>query len=54
VGRILPGPGVFHAPARDAIDFEKVICQYAKIGIGYWCTHDTDVIPAEHLGKATR
>jgi xylose isomerase len=45
------GQALFHAPTRDAIDFEEVICQYAKIGIGYWCTHDTDVIPTEHLGK---
>jgi xylose isomerase len=25
--------------------------EYAAIGIGYWCTHDTDVIPTEALGK---
>jgi xylose isomerase len=44
------GQALFHAPTRVAIDFEGVICQYAKIGIGYWCTHDTDVIPTEQLG----
>ena len=25
--------------------------EYAKIGIGHWATHDTDVIPTEALGK---
>ena len=28
-----------------------MIREYAEIGIGYWCTHDTDVIPTEALGK---
>ena len=30
--------------------FEEVIEQYSKIGIGYWCTHDTDVIPSDAIG----
>jgi xylose isomerase len=34
------------------VHFETVIAKYAEIGIGYWCTHDTDVIPYEALGKA--
>ena len=33
------------------IGFEEVIREYGKIGIGYWCTHDTDVIPTAALGK---
>src|SRR5262249_47777831 len=33
------------------IGFEEVIQEYAKIGIGYWTTHDTDVIPTDALGK---
>jgi xylose isomerase len=45
------GQALFHAPTRTAIGFEDVIRQYAKIGIGYWTTHDTDVIPTEALGK---
>ncbi len=45
------GQALFHAPTRQAICFEDVIREYAKIGIGYWCTHDTDVIPTEQLGK---
>ncbi|HUS08582.1 MAG TPA: TIM barrel protein [Bryobacteraceae bacterium] len=40
------GHALFHAPTRTAVGFEEVMEQYAKIGIGYWCTHDTDVIPA--------
>ncbi|HEX5430475.1 MAG TPA: TIM barrel protein [Bryobacteraceae bacterium] len=45
------GQALFHAPTRPAIGFEAVIGKYAEIGIGYWCTHDTDVIPTEALGK---
>jgi xylose isomerase len=45
------GQALFHAPTRAAVPFEEVIRQYARIGIGYWCTHDTDVIPTELLGK---
>jgi len=45
------GQALFHAPTRTAIGFEDVIREFAKIGIGYWCTHDTDVIPTEQLGK---
>ena len=45
------GQALFHAPTRQAIGFEDVIREYAKIGIGYWTTHDTDVIPTEALGK---
>src|SRR5215467_1770016 len=45
------GQALFHAPTRQAIGFEEVIGQYAKIGIGHWTTHDTDVIPTEALGK---
>ena len=45
------GQALFHAPTREAIGFEEVIRQYARIGIGYWTTHDTDVIPTEAMGK---
>ena len=44
------GQALFHAPTRDAIGFEDVIRRYGEIGIGYWTTHDTDVIPTEALG----
>jgi len=43
------GQAVFHAPVRSPITFEQVIEEYSKIGIGYWCTHDTDVIPTNDL-----
>jgi xylose isomerase len=46
-----PGHALFHAPTRPEIGFEDVIRKYADIGIGYWSTHDTDVIPTEALGK---
>ena len=45
------GQALFHAPTRHPVGFEEVIRRYAEIGIGYWCTHDTDVIPTEELGK---
>jgi xylose isomerase len=43
------GQALFHAPTRSPVGFEKVIEEYAKVGVGYWCTHDTDVIPANDL-----
>jgi xylose isomerase len=45
------GQALFHAPTREPVGFEEVIREYAKIGIGHWTTHDTDVIPTEALGK---
>ncbi len=45
------GQALFHAPTREPVGFEDVIREYAKIGLGYWSTHDTDVIPTEALGK---
>src|SRR5215472_5541182 len=45
------GQALFHAPTRPSIDFDTVIRKYGEIGIGYWTTHDTDVIPTEALGK---
>src|SRR5260370_27106346 len=45
------GQALFHAPTRPPIGFEEVIRKYAAIGIGYWSTHDTDVIPTEALGQ---
>jgi xylose isomerase len=45
------GQALFHAPTREPIGFEDVIREYAKIGIGHWATHDTDVIPTAALGK---
>lgn len=45
------GHALFHAPTRKPVSFEEVIQHYAEIGINYWTTHDTDVIPTQHLGK---
>src|SRR5947208_9137892 len=45
------GHALFHAPTRPAIGFEEVMRRFAEIGIGYWTTHDTDVIPTEAIGK---
>ncbi len=44
------GQALFHAPTRPPIGFEEVIRKYGEIGIGYWTTHDTDVIATEDLG----
>ncbi|MEO6067839.1 MAG: hypothetical protein ABIQ41_07660, partial [Gemmatimonadales bacterium] len=43
------GQALFHAPTRESIGFEEVIRRYGEIGIAYWTTHDTDVIPTEAL-----
>ena len=45
------GQALFHAPTRPPLDFESIIRHFAEIGIGYWTTHDTDVIPTEALGS---
>src|SRR5438309_4997435 len=45
------GQALFHAPTRKPVGFEEVIRKYAKIGIGHWTTHDTDVIPTHALGR---
>lgn len=45
------GQALFHAPTRPEIGFEDIIRKYGEIGIGYWTTHDTDVIPTDALGK---
>jgi xylose isomerase len=44
------GHALFHAPTRRPVGYEEVIREYARIGIGYWTTHDTDVIPTDALG----
>lgn len=44
------GQALFHAPTRKPVTFEEVIRKYAEIGIPYWTTHDTDVIPTKDLG----
>ncbi len=43
------GQALFHAPTREPIQPAKVIEQFAEIGIAWWTTHDTDIIPTEHL-----
>jgi xylose isomerase len=43
------GHALFHAPTRKPVGFEQVIEKYAEVGIGYWCTHDTDVIPTDDI-----
>lgn len=45
------GQALFHAPTRPAIGFEDVIRKFSEIGIGFWTTHDTDVVPTDALGK---
>jgi len=45
------GQALFYAPTRTPVTFEDVIREFGKIGIGYWCTHDSDVIPSAQLGK---
>src|SRR3954463_9936652 len=44
------GQALFHAPTRPEIGFQEIIRKYAEIGIGYWATHDSDVIPTDAMG----
>ncbi|MBV9402042.1 MAG: TIM barrel protein [Bryobacterales bacterium] len=44
------GHALFHAPTRPEIGFGEVMRKYGEIGIRYWTTHDTDVIPTDALG----
>src|SRR5256885_3379993 len=44
------GQALFHAPTRPEIGFEEIIRKYGELGIGYWATHDTDVIPTGAIG----
>jgi xylose isomerase len=46
------GQALFHAPTRKPVSFEEVIRHYAGIGIGWWTTHDSDVIPSDALFAA--
>ena len=41
------GQALFFAPTRKPITFEDVIREFGRIGIGYWATHDSDVIPSD-------
>ena len=43
------GHALFHAPTRKPVTIEKVIEEFGKIGIPYYATHDTDVIPTDSL-----
>jgi hypothetical protein len=43
------GQALFHAPTRQPVSAADVIRQFAEVGIGYWSSHDTDVIPTEDL-----
>src|SRR5215468_4123901 len=45
------GQALFYAPTRKPITFEDVIRELGKIGIGYWCTHDSDMVPTASLGS---
>jgi xylose isomerase len=45
------GHALFHAPTRKPVSLEEVIRHYGEIGLGWWCTHDTDVIATNDLGK---
>ncbi len=43
------GQALFHAPTRHPVGFEDVIRKYSEVGVAYWTTHDTDVIPTDKL-----
>jgi xylose isomerase len=43
------GHALFHAPTRDAVGYAEVIRRLGEMGVGYWLTHDTDVIATDDL-----
>jgi xylose isomerase len=43
------GHALFHAPTREAVPYAEVIRRLGTMGVGYWTTHDTDVIPTDDL-----
>ncbi|MGH9343132.1 MAG: hypothetical protein ACRD19_05160 [Terriglobia bacterium] len=43
------GQALFHAPTRSPVQPAEVIERLAEIGIGWWTTHDTDIIPTDQL-----
>ncbi len=43
------GQALFHAPTRTPLQPAEVIERLAEIGIGWWTTHDTDIIPTDQL-----
>lgn len=43
------GQALFHAPTRSPVQPGEVIERLAEIGIGWWSTHDTDIVPTDQL-----
>lgn len=43
------GQALFHAPTRSPVQPAEVIERLAEIGIGWWSTHDTDIVPTDQL-----
>jgi xylose isomerase len=43
------GQALFHAPTREPVTVAEVMRHLAEIGVNFWATHDTDVIPTEVL-----
>jgi xylose isomerase len=43
------GQALFHAPTRAPISAAEIIEHYGRLGIAWWSTHDTDIIPTEDL-----
>jgi xylose isomerase len=43
------GQALFHAPTREPVEPADVIRHFSEIGIGWWTSHDTDIISAGEL-----
>jgi xylose isomerase len=43
------GQALFHAPTREPVEPADVIRHFSEIGIGWWTSHDTDIISAGGL-----
>ena len=43
------GQALFHAPTRQPVAPAEVIRHFSEIGIGWWTTHDTDILSTGEL-----
>lgn len=43
------GQALFHAPTRETVEPAEVIRHFSEIGIGWWTSHDTDIISSDQL-----
>ena len=43
------GQALFHAPTREAVEPAEAIRHFSEIGIGWWTSHDSDIVSPNEL-----